>query len=128
MTIVSLIKKKKKKSKCTFYTGECVYPLVSVSPPVRSFSLNWISGNTMLSAIWVARSECSEFSWTTNTRGNTKDTRNEICTTEKRIENFNLRRRRCGDICYQFLLQADNVCTGRRRRRKRGNNVRGAFC
>lgn len=44
--------------------------LLIVALPVRSFSLNWISGKTMLSAIWVASSECSEFSWTTNTNTN----------------------------------------------------------
>lgn len=59
--------------------------LVLVALPVRSFSLNWINGKTMLSAIWVASSECSEFSWTTNTHTHTKtkEIKNEICTTGK---------------------------------------------
>lgn len=39
-----------------------------VALPVRSFSRNWINGKTMLSAIWLASSEWSEFSWTTRNR------------------------------------------------------------
>lgn len=36
--------------------------------PVRSFSRNWIRGKTILSAIWLASSEWSAFSWNTHTR------------------------------------------------------------
>lgn len=45
--------------------------------PVRSFSRNWIRGKTMLSAIWLASSEWSAFSWTTHTQGNTNQAETE---------------------------------------------------
>lgn len=40
-----------------------VFVCVCVYLPVRSFSLNWIKGKTIPSAIWLASSEWSEFSW-----------------------------------------------------------------
>lgn len=69
----------------------CVYVVL----PVRSFSLNWINGKTMLSAIWLASSVWSEFSWTTQNRLYKKNqalhkNTNRKWTIAKHLEGFQL--------------------------------------
>lgn len=64
---------------------------------MRSFSRNWIKGKTMLSAIWLASSEWSEFSWMEKTNdtkiSSTAQGQKQKCTLAKHLEGFQFIRR-----------------------------------